>query len=370
MAFDPSRADSDDASPTNPLGDALTPNLLKACGGRLSDLDWFQSPWQNGGASTAFATWRGDDGEPVPVLVKVPVGYRELFWTQSLSEFASPAPGARSRGLERIAGNRLPTPRVYACGETLNGYDLAWLVIERLGGQPLAQQPTEQGLLDLLDAAADFQLAAARIRPPMEGIPPESPDWPALIARARDLCHEGVVAHAQRWNAALKKVGKLLPDLMHKWAHRPIDSWCHGDLHAANALRRTWTPQPVPAPAAGAVRGDGRAAAADPEERTQSRAVLIDLAMVHAGCWIEDAVYLERTCWAQPGHLFGLKPVNVLARKRRERGLPVSDLAYELADVRRVLMAASTLAHHARRGDDAYTDAALVQVEQALRALR
>lgn len=63
------------------------------------------------------------------------------------------------------------------------------------------------------------------------------------------------------------------------WESRPRDTWCHGDLHPGNAMRRDL--------------GNGQ----------RGRCVLLDLAFVHPGHWVEDAVYIERQFWARPSCL-------------------------------------------------------------------
>src|SRR5690242_8419355 len=103
------------------LGESLGPALLQHCGGRLRDLSWFRSSWQRGGAATAFARYTDDDGEH-EAMVKIPVGPVEYRWTTQLA--------ARANG-------SCPTPRVLAAGDALGGYDLAWLVVERLDGHTL-----------------------------------------------------------------------------------------------------------------------------------------------------------------------------------------------------------------------------------------
>ena len=51
--------------------------------------------------------------------------------------------------------------------------------------------------------------------------------------------------------------------------------------------------------------------------------VLIDLAEVRPGHWVEDAVYLERLHWARPERLKGRNPVKLLAAARRRLGLEI-----------------------------------------------
>jgi aminoglycoside phosphotransferase (APT) family kinase protein len=312
---------------THALGVSLGPAVVEACGGRLSHIEWFRSVWQHGGAATGFARWRDGDGREREVLVKVPVGPTEHRWTEALSAAA-----------EREDG--LPTPRVLACGRSVGGYDLAWLVMERLEGHTLTHGWCRESLEDLLRAAALMQARTARLQPVVR--PSEHPDWDRLIHRARELARGSAVPEAQHWNEVVKKVQKVLPRLAGKWATRPIDTWCHGDLHPGNAMRRR-------------ADGDGRAPC-----------VLIDLALVHPGHWVEDAVYLERQFWGRPDQLFGIHPVSMLAKFRRELGLPTEGDYGALANLRRVLMAACAPVFLAHDGHPKYLHAALETLERLL----
>ena len=96
--------------------------------------------------------------------------------------------------------------------------------------------------------------------------------------------------------------------------------------------------------------------------------VLIDLALVHAGHWVEDAVYLERLHWHRPEALHGVKPVQTLAKFRKELGLPNTEGEDHglLANTRRVLMAATTPAYLHREGNPKYVRAALNKLETLL----
>jgi aminoglycoside phosphotransferase (APT) family kinase protein len=180
--------------------------------------------------------------------------------------------------------------------------------------------------------------ARAETAAPVRGRP-ESPDWDALLSRAREIARESVLPEAQHWNDVVKRAQKALPKIATRWESRPINAWCHGDLHPGNAMRRT-----------------------DDEHEC----VLIDLALVHAGHWVEDAVYLERQFWARPDALFGLHPVTELARYRRELGLSTEGDYGTLANLRRVLMAACAPVHVAGDGHPRYLHAALEMLERVL----
>lgn len=324
-----------------PRGDAhdlavlLGPILQRVCDGRLGLIEWFRSAHQRGGAATGFSTWKVNPSHILPVLVKLPVGPCEHRWTASLGTCEV------SQWEERWS-RALPTPRVIASGTELGGYDLGWLVMERLTGSHLPQMLDESSAHDLLEATADFQAAAIRSAPLTER--PKPPEWERTLDRVRELGRAGGFPEAQRWNEAVRKVRKALPRLRQRWESRSINSWCHGDLHPGNALRR---------------------ASADEGSDRRHGCVLIDLALVHAGHWVEDALYLERQYWGHEKQL-GLKPVPTLARLRRDRGLPADDDYGELAMVRRVLMAACAPALLDREGSPRYLHAALEIVERCL----
>jgi phosphotransferase family enzyme len=305
------------------LGETLGPALLEQCAGKLRDLAWFRSSWQRGGAATGFATWH-DGGQTSPVMVKLPVGPLEYRWTIQLS---SPATATS-------------TPRVLASGTAIDGYDLAWLVVERLGTQTLTHGWCQHSLECLLRSAAQMQARAAAAAP--IGAKPSEFDWDRLLHRARSLIRESALPEAQHWNEAVKRVQKVLPILAQRWAARPVDSWCHGDLHPGNAMWRGG--------------GDAKAPAC----------VLIDLALVHAGHWVEDAVYLERQFWGRSDQLFGVHPVSLLARYRRELGLPTTGDYGALANLRRVLMAACAPVWVAGEGHPRYLHAALDTIDKLL----
>lgn len=318
------------------LGESLAPALGEACEGRLGPIQWFRSVWQRGGAATGLATWTDPrlGSEPREVMVKVPVGPGEHLWTVLLG-------AVELEDFDAPASHALPSPRVLACGESVGGYDLAWLILERLPGKPLNTNPTGEAFDKLLHAAARFQerAQAARSLPAA----PDPPDWASHIAKAREHLRDGVVSEQQKWNEALKRVQKLLPRLIERWNTRPINAWCHGDLHLGNAMMRS-------------------SAAAD----TPETCVLIDLALVHAGHWCEDALYLERQYWGHDQALCGVKPVATLARARRELGLDNGEDHSTIANIRRVLAAACVPLLLDREGNARYVHAALEVLERVL----
>jgi hypothetical protein len=328
------------------LGPALEPVLIAATEGRLSAVRWFRSDWQRGGGSTGLATLRTARGER-EVVVKLPVGGIEHRWTTGLSR-PEPEPAG-------------PTPRVFEHGLSLGGYDLAWLVMERLPGAPLAGQMNEQAVRDLVAAADAFHHAAGAVAPVDPSAPrtPE-PDWEKAVAKSREVAKRGVIAEAQKWNSTLKDVHRLLPTLAGRWSHRPINTWCHGDLHAGNALRRVGGAAGVGGAGSG-VSGGGEGAARG--------CVLIDLALVHPGHWIEDALYLERVFWGRPEGLCGVNPVTHLAALRREAGHHNTEDYALLANTRRVLSAAAAPGMLEREGNAKYLHHALELIQRLLGAV-
>ena len=322
------------ASDSSDLAAALVPALVAACGGRLSDVQWFRSSWQSGGASTAYAKYAVEEGPPQDVVVKLPVGPSEYRWTTQLGGGdGGPIPASSA-----YACGYGPTPRVFASGLELGGYDLAWLVVERFRGGPVSAHLDAAGVQDLLTTAAEWYARAEQLRDISQAPAPETTDWDGLMARAREAIRNNTIAEAQRWSNAVKAAHKMLPALVARWDSRPINTWCHGDLHPGNAMKR-----------------DG-----------SGRCVLIDLALVHPGHWVEDAVYLERLYWGRSELLGGVKVVSFLAKARRDRGLLSAEDYTMLANVRRVLMAATAPIYLAREGHPRYIHAALETLERLL----
>ncbi|MCC6322163.1 MAG: aminoglycoside phosphotransferase family protein [Phycisphaerales bacterium] len=322
------------------LAAMLCPVLQSACEGRLSPVQWFRSAWQAGGASTGTATYQLTPTRSIDVVVKLPVGPLEYQWTTRV--------GACEPAVEHHTG---PTPRVLAAGAELGGYDLAWLVVEKLAGQPLSAMLSHDAVQGLLHAAAVWYKAAADVRDIADCTPPKRENWADLIARGREAVRDNSLPDEQRWNEALKHVQRVLPRLVQHWEARRINTWCHGDLHPGNAMLRA----PVPG-----ANGDTSAA---------GRCVLIDLALVHAGHWVEDALYLERLFWAKPDMLFGIKPVATVARFRRELGLDTSDDYGSIALLRRTLMAATVPAFLEHEGHPKYVRSALDVLERSMRSM-
>lgn len=323
------------------LAEAVSPALHDACDGRLGPIEWFHATWQRGGACTGFSTFHLHSGAPrVDVMVKLPIGDAELRWTRSLGS-CDPESFNDPTHLARV------TPRVLASGDSLREYHLNWLVIEKLAGPHMPKHMDAGEVTELIAATLDFHEAAAPVAP-VDAKPP-SPQWETLIERSRETCKNHVVAGEQHWNDMLKKVLRALPALRGAWERRPITTWCHGDIHPGNAMRRIVT-----------------AGGADPGAwAVKSPLVLIDLALVHPGHWMEDALYLERQYWGNTELLHGIKPVSLLAKLRRERGLAVDDYA-TAANARRILMAACAPAMIEREGNPRYLSTAIEYIERLL----
>lgn len=332
MGVSPSLATGD----THDLAVGLAPALRLHTSMRLSEIEWFRSRWQRGGAATGFATWKRSDGSSLEVFVKIPVGYVEYKWTTELGAVPE------DHWNDAWACN-LPTARVVAHGACLKGYDLAWIITERLAGKPLAAALDKSALMDLLRAAADFQ-ARAITHAPLDSCP-LNPDWHTIISASKAIARLGEIENALRWKEALRRVLRSLALLEKHWRCRPINAWCHGDLHAGNAIRRQFI---------------------DEFGTPRQTCSLVDLALVHPGHWLEDAMYLERQHWGHLDKLCKVKPLTVLADLRRERGLPVDEHYPRLANIRRVLMASCAPAMRDREGDRLYLQAALENLERFL----
>jgi hypothetical protein len=311
------------------LVQALAPALVAAAGGpaRLQGLTWFRSTHQRGGGATGYARYADDNGQTHDAVIKAPVNSIEYRWTVRLAHAQRGEPNP-------------VTPRLYAHGTSMGDYDFAWLILERLPGQPLAGALDGQGVRDMLTAAARLEGLARDIEPITPDTQAKQIDFEAVINKSRDVVRRGVLvagAEGQHWNNTLKAVTSALPFLLARWRNRPCNAWCHGDLHPGNAMRRA----------------DGTL-------------VLIDLALMHTGHWVEDALYLERTSWGRPDGLCAVNPVKELALHRRELAMHDNEDYGMLACVRRVLTASCAPALIEREGNRVYLQAALEIIRRNL----
>lgn len=321
-------ASDGDAAPEAPprdLAAALEPALHAACEGRLSHPNWFRTDWQRGGAATGFAQWRGADGATFDVVVKMPVHPRELRWLRRVGTL----------------GDR-HLPRLFESGEALGGYDLAWVVIERLEHGPLLVEWTPECVDPMAQAAVAFSHLAASH--PVDPLPPE-PDWRGQIAEARRKVKELRLDGAKIWNGALRETDRRLDELLETWAARTPLEWIHGDLHPGNAMTRG-------------------------EARPPQEVCLIDFAEVRVGHWVEDAVYLERLHWVHPERIAGHQPVKAIAAARKGCGLDNGRDHQRLAAIRRLLMATTAPAFAKTEGSPIYLEVCLAKAEEAIRSLK
>lgn len=305
------------------FGAALEPALRLACGDRLAPIHWFRTDWQRGGALTGYSTWQSGDLPPIDVVVKLPVPPCELLWLNRLQP--------ECHALGRI------TPLLLAGGQSIGGYDLAWVVMERMPHGPLNHAWNGREVDLLAEAVARFYQASAAY--PVDQ-PPRQEPWAEHVRRSRNALKELQLPEAQRWNAVLKTLQKKLDKLLRAWDKREPPHWCHGDLHLANLM----THQPAPA----------------------GPAMLLDFARVHAGHWLEDAIYFEHLYWSRMQRLAGRDAVKQIAHHRREHRLQVADHWPHLANIRRCLVAGLAPARQVEQSNPHHLHASLAMLEKLL----
>lgn len=305
---------------TRSLASSLVPALIEACDGRLDSITWFKADWQRGGAATGYGIYHGEDGD-MRVVIKLPVRGIELKWTRRL----------------QVESGEPVVPRLIAFGHSLDDYDLGWLIFECFEFGPIGLHWSENHVPRIAAAIADFGVRASAY--PVDR-PPRVEDWDAMIAHAIEALRVNDLPEKQRWTKALKQLKPRLDDLVGEWRQRPVDEWLHGDLHLANVMSRT--------------------------AMDEGPVCLIDLAEVHAGHWVEDAVYLERQLWARPERLKQHKPVREIARLRRDRGLRVDPGDSRLAMIRRGLLAATAPSFLKSEGHPKHLNACLEWLERSL----
>ena len=298
---------------------SLEPALIKQTNQKLSDIHWFRTDWQRSGATTAFAKWETDNEKLIDVVIKFPIKEKELRWTRLMQ---------KSDGV---------APRILDSGEQLSGYDLAWLVIERFPYGPLGKHWDKRNIERIADAAARFTKFASTHEIDQDG---RKEDWPTLMQKAKNSVRKNHIANESKWKKAHSHLSKNLSRVLEQWRGRRIDQWLHGDIHLANAMCR--------------------------EKCSDSPVSLIDLAEVHAGHWIEDAVYLERQLWGYKSRLKLTKPVQTMAKARKKHRLQVNDNYSELVDIRRILLAATAPTFMLSEGDPRYLAACLEQFQNAM----
>ncbi|MDP7006027.1 MAG: aminoglycoside phosphotransferase family protein [Phycisphaerales bacterium] len=300
------------------LACSLEPVLKKQTNNKLSDIHWFRTDWQRGGAATGFATWENQDNSQSEVVIKLPVVEKELRWTRRMQDAGGVA------------------PLLFSSGEQLNGYDLAWMVIERFPVGPLGKRWDKTNIKRIADAAARFTLAATEYQVDQDG---RKEDWKTLLSVAKKSVRENHIENESKWKKAHSLLSKKLDSIIQRWRSRRIDQWLHGDLHFANAMCRNDDPN--------------------------ASVALIDLAEVHAGHWIEDAVYLERQLWGHKTRLKESKPIQAMAKARKQLDMRVDDDYIELVDIRRLLLAATAPSFMQSEGDPRYLASCLQQFQGA-----
>lgn len=313
-------------SDSRSLAASLLPHLVQACEDRLHDVIWFKADWQRGGAATGRAKWVESDGSSSEVIIKIPVRPRELVWLQRLqTDESDPV-----------------VPTLHAGGTTLGGYDLAWIVIERIPFGPLGMRWHKDHIRRTCEAAARF-IGEADAWPVIRS-DVRLEDWSDMVAKSRESIRTNEPANRTTWSNCLRTLAQSIDELVDLWRDRSTDHWIHGDLHLANALSR---------------------------QAMQSGPVtLIDLAEVRPGHWLEDAVFLERQLWAMPDRLVSSKPVKAMVAARRSLGLPVEQNWQELAMIRRALLAGTAPFFMRSEGHPRFFKACLRELERSLKALK
>jgi len=320
---DPSPPSADEAVAqaeiaSGPFGAELEPVLREACDGQLSPIRWFRTDWQRGGALTGHAQWGASD-DARHVVVKFPVPPVELSWLIQLQD---------RQGL---------VPDLVAHATTLHGYDMAWVVMEHLPFGPIGSKWQGAEFDLLVDTAVRFHAASVEAAPDWER--PSEIDWLEMAGQSRRSLKRHQIPQNQRWQQALRKTERKLPEWLQSWNARSREEWCHGDMHFANVMTR----QPPP-------EGPG---------------VLIDFARARPGHWVEDAVYFEHLFWSRRETLGGRKPCSLMARRRKQAGLAVDENWPQLAMIRRVLLAVTTPLKLAVHGHESHVTAALEVLEAA-----
>ena len=305
------------------LARALEPVLQKQCLDQLEPIRWFRTDWQRGGASTGFSTWTHENGTTEEVVVKFPVVLREIRWTRRMQDCDG------------------VVPKLLASGIGLGGYDLAWIVIERLPHGPLGKHWDDNIIQRIAHAASVFTSAAREFPVDQLG---RKEDWDDLLKRAKKSVRTNSIEDKSSWKKMHKWCNSHLDDVLDIWRARHTRQWLHGDLHLANSMCRS--------------------------KKKNAQVCLIDLAEVHAGHWVEDAIYLERQLWGHHSRLEASNPLKTMAYARKAIGLKVADDYPELANIRRLLLAATAPAFMQSEGDPRYLHACLEQFQLAAERLQ
>ncbi len=330
------------ATPTK-LGDLFAPLLREACDNRLGTIGWFRADWQRGGAKTGRAkyTLRPDqfqhpvkrtrpDNGTVQVVVKIPIRPSEYIWNKRMQPDEEDPNGI--------------TAQIFESSTELSQYDFIWVVMERFAAGPLFGIKRKDAVALVSESAARFYRRANRFKVDKEL---RHEDWPVLIERARQSCRNEALPNPQVWHKAIKSLQKIGPILFEEWESRPLTGWIHGDLHPANVMSRS-------------------------DDDPKDPAMLIDFAEVRPGHWIEDAVYFERLFWARRSVIESNPPARLFDKARKKLGIPgAGDASVEgdvtrLANIRRVLLAATAPAYLRSEGNPTYLASCLDVLEKTL----
>ena len=184
-------------------------------------------------------------------------------------------------------------------------------------------------------AAAAFTSAAREFPVDQNG---RQEDWKELIQRAKQSIKLNSINSSSNWKKLYKYLSTKLDDVLDIWRARHTRQWLHGDVHLANSMCRS--------------------------DKDDAPVCLIDLAEIHAGHWVEDAIFLERQLWGHPSRLASSNPLKAMAYARKAIGLNVSEDYPELANIRRLLLAATAPAFMQSEGDPRYLAACLDQFQR------
>lgn len=285
---------------------------------QFTDLVPFRTVWQHGGAATAWVKCVESQRDG---MVKLPVKAKERRWHRRIRESHDPD----------------LAPELFAVGDTIGSVDFAWIVMERIQGNPLHQAPDVHAVDQACEAFARFQKAS---RPFAVQQRPAPAGWLKQIEQTRKSLQALPEDLAVSWRDALDALAKYHDEAIATWRYRPIKGWVHGDAHLGNILR---------------TKQDG--------------VRLIDFAQVRAGHWVEDAIALERPLWQRPELLSTTDPVDMMAGYRRQMGLPVRAEDGRLAAIRRTLLAATAPAWSRTEGGFSGLRSTLKVLEQGLREI-
>ena len=285
---------------------------------QFTDLVPFRTVWQHGGAATAWVKCVESQRDG---MVKLPVKAKERRWHRRIRESHDPD----------------LAPELFAVGDTIGSVDFAWIVMERIQGNPLHQAPDVHAVDQACEAFARFQKAS---RPFAVQQRPAPAGWLKQIEQTRKSLQALPEDLAVSWRDALDALAKYHDEAIATWRYRPIKGWVHGDAHLGNILRTE-----------------------------QDGVRLIDCAQVRAGHWVEDAIALERPLWQRPELLSTTDPVDMMAGYRRQMGLPVRAEDGRLAAIRRTLLAATAPAWSRTEGGFSGLRSTLKVLEQGLREI-